>query len=79
MKRRQIVLAMILSLLISAVWAFWRTTILRGQSEPFYKGKTIGSSSVSRPSRGEELQTLAADVMEQPPEVVERIKRLFVQ
>ena len=32
-----------------------------------------------RPSRGEELQVLAREVMEQPPEVIERIKKLFVQ
>lgn len=30
-----------------------------------------------RPSTGEELQLLAADVMKQPPEVVEKIKKLF--
>jgi hypothetical protein len=32
-----------------------------------------------KPSRGEELQVLAREVMEQPPEVIERIKKLFVQ
>ncbi len=31
------------------------------------------------PSRGEDLQLLAKKVMEQPPEVIERIKKLFVQ
>ena len=31
------------------------------------------------PSRGEELQTLAKEVMEQPPEVIAQIKKLFVQ
>jgi tripartite-type tricarboxylate transporter receptor subunit TctC len=30
-------------------------------------------------STGEELQPMAQDVMEQPPEVIERIKKLFVQ
>jgi len=32
-----------------------------------------------KPSKGEELQLLAAEVLEQPPEVVEQIKKLFVQ
>ena len=32
-----------------------------------------------RPSKGEELQFLASEVMTQPPEVIERIKKLFVQ
>jgi tripartite-type tricarboxylate transporter receptor subunit TctC len=32
-----------------------------------------------KPSKGEELQRLAAEVMEQPPEVVEQIKKLYVQ
>lgn len=32
-----------------------------------------------KPSRGEELQLLARKVMEQPPEVIEQIKKLFVQ
>jgi len=32
-----------------------------------------------RPSRGEELQQLAQEVMDQPPEVIEQIKKLFVQ
>jgi len=31
------------------------------------------------PSRGEDLQLLARKIMEQPPEVIERIKKLFVQ
>lgn len=31
------------------------------------------------PSKGEDLQLLAKKVMEQPPEVIERIKKLFVQ
>jgi hypothetical protein len=30
-------------------------------------------------SKGDELQTLAAKVMEQPPEVIEKIRPLFVQ
>ena len=29
--------------------------------------------------RGEQLQTIAKEVMSQPPEVVEQIKKLFVQ
>lgn len=32
-----------------------------------------------KPSRGEELQGLAGEVMEQSPEVIEQIKKLFVQ
>jgi putative tricarboxylic transport membrane protein len=31
------------------------------------------------PARGEQLQTMVKDVMVQPPEVVEQIKKLFVQ
>jgi hypothetical protein len=31
------------------------------------------------PQRGEDLQKLAKGVMSQPPEVVEQIKKLFVQ
>lgn len=41
------------------------------QGEPFYKGKTF--------RKGEDLQPMAQEVMEQPPEVIERIKKLFVQ
>lgn len=32
-----------------------------------------------KPSRGENLQLLAREVMEQPREVIEQIKKLFVQ
>ena len=31
------------------------------------------------PARGEELQAKAKEVMSQPPEVIEQIKKLFVQ
>jgi tripartite-type tricarboxylate transporter receptor subunit TctC len=31
------------------------------------------------PMRGEQLQTMAKEVMAQPPEVIEQIKKLFVQ
>ena len=31
------------------------------------------------PSRGEDLQILAKKIMEQPPEVIERIKKLFAK
>jgi tripartite-type tricarboxylate transporter receptor subunit TctC len=31
------------------------------------------------PARGEQLQTMIKEVMVQPPEVVEQIKKLFVQ
>jgi tripartite-type tricarboxylate transporter receptor subunit TctC len=31
------------------------------------------------PSRGEDLQALIKNVMNQPPEVIERIKKLIVQ
>jgi tripartite-type tricarboxylate transporter receptor subunit TctC len=31
------------------------------------------------PRRGEELQAVAKEVMSQPPEVIEQIKKLFVQ
>ncbi len=32
-----------------------------------------------KPSRGEELQALAREVMDQPPEVIDQVKKLFVQ
>ena len=35
-------MAMFISMLISLLWVFWRTSILQGQSELFYKRKTIG-------------------------------------
>jgi hypothetical protein len=31
------------------------------------------------PMRGEQLQSTAKEVMSQPPEVIEQIKKLFVQ
>jgi hypothetical protein len=31
------------------------------------------------PMRGEQLQSMAKEVMNQPPEVIEQIKKLFVQ
>ena len=41
MRRPQITMAILFSIFISIVWAFWYTRILYGQSEPYYKGETI--------------------------------------
>ena len=32
-----------------------------------------------KPNRGEQLQNMITEVMDQPPEVIEQIKKLFVQ
>ena len=54
--------------------AFTKTMSDRGFLAQAKKGRVD-----IEPSRGEDLQLLAKKVMEQPPEVIERIKKLFVQ
>lgn len=61
-----------------------RIKILRGAYEKAVKdSEFIAEAKKQRvevnPSKGEELQNSAKDVMDQPPEVIEQIKKLFLQ
>lgn len=56
-----------------------RESYIRALSDPELVAEAKKGRIEINPSRGENLQILASKVMEQPPEVIERIKKLFVQ